>query len=63
MIAALKIISRVHSTMDGPGIGGGGGGGGVTVHARTTVQCMPIAVACACMDTYKRACVRIFMCM
>ena len=29
MIAALKIISRVHSTMDGPGMGGGGGGGGV----------------------------------
>ena len=27
MIAALKIVSRVHSTMDGPGMGGGGGGG------------------------------------
>ena len=27
MIAALKIISRVHSTVDGPGMGGGGGGG------------------------------------
>ena len=35
----------------------------VTVNARTTVQCVPIADACACMDTYKRACVRIFMCL